>query len=310
MINAEKLSLGRTTYGLIFSNNSSYTTRLLLDFAIEHIHDTSLDLPDGQDMRALITVHDLPILFWALACAHWPNGFQYSRPCISDPTKCMHVTNAKLALNRLQFTDRNSLTKTQRQHMTNAAPRSMSIDSIKRYKEEFLRGVDRQVEIKAGAGSVRLILKNPTAAQHVQAGFDWINSIEEAYPASLAMSDKERDSYLYNQGRATVMRQYSHYVNKIIVDGADYDDADTINGILGDLSADDQTRRDFMKEVAKYIDDSVVSMIAIPTYTCPSCGGAQNVGRETTKHPDYIPLDVSAVFFSLVAQRVGRIEAR
>jgi hypothetical protein len=310
-LNAEKITLGRSTWGLLFSNTTSYTTRILLDFIASHIHDTSVDLPEGTDIRDIMSVHDIPHLVWGQACAHWSSGFQYSRPCVNDPDKCKHISHGKLFLNMLQRVDDNALTTLQRAHMTNTGSRSMTLDQVSLYKREFLRThVDQKITLKAGSGDLTMVLKNPTASQHLRAGHLWVNHIEEAYPNSIGLDASARDAYLWQQGRATLMRQYAHYIESVTVDGQTFDQEETINSLLDVLSADDNLRGDFLKAIAKFIDDTVVSMIAINTYECPSCKMRQNKGREETKHPDYIPLDPSSVFFSLVVQRVGMIEAR
>lgn len=309
-LQAEKVSLGRSTWGLLFSNTSSYYTRVLLDFTLEHILDTSVNNPTEVDLRDLISVHDLPILFWGLARAHWPNGFQFSRSCVRDATKCKHVSHGMLNLGELFRVDNKSLTQAQRKHMTSVGKNTMTLDSLQRYREEFLRGATSNVTLKAGDGEVVMTLRSPTAAQHIRAGQDWVQSIEEAHPTALEMSEDDRDNYLWNQGRATTMRQYTHYVQSITVAGQTFDDQETVAMLLDNLSKDEAVRLAYMKAVAKYIDDSVVAMVAIQTYKCPSCGELQTAGREKGRFPDYIPLDAGAIFFSLVAQRVDEIATR
>lgn len=309
-IHSEKLSLGRATYGLIFSNVSGYIARTLLDFVVDHIHDMSLDLQDGDDVRKYIQVHDLPILYWAIACSHWSAGFQYSRPCISDPTKCNHVITEKLNLKYLQVTDKKCLTERQKAHMTKVMPKSMTLESITVYQDEFLNRMKVVKEIDYQGSKISFMLRNPTALEFIQATYDWVNAIEEAYPASLSMSDKERDRFLFNHGRATTMRQYAHYVQSISVSDQLYDDRASVAGILDDLSSVDSIRKAYMKMVSEYIDSSVVSMIAIPTFTCPKCNGHQNVGRENTKHPNWIPLAVESLFFQLLGRQIASIESR
>jgi hypothetical protein len=309
-IQAEKVTLGRLTWGLLFSNASSYYSRVLLDFVMDHVHDTSVDLPEDKDLRELIMVHDLPILYWGLAKAHWTNGFQYSRPCIADPDKCMHISHGKLNLQELLRQDDTAFTAYQRKHMGNVAPRSMSLASIQSYRDEMLRGSKSKVNLKAGGGSVEVVFKTPTALQHLGAGQLWIDNIEKSTPESLGLPVDERDDFIWAKGKATTMRQYAHYVDSIIVGDQNFSQEETVYELLDMLSADDTVRDEFLKAVAHYIDESVVAMVAIQTYVCPSCGTRQNAGRDKSKFPDYIPLDPGAIFFSLVAQRVAMIAAR
>ena len=50
-INRDKITIGRSTYGLLFSNVSAYTHRTIMDFVVEHLYETSLDLKDNEDIR-------------------------------------------------------------------------------------------------------------------------------------------------------------------------------------------------------------------------------------------------------------------
>lgn len=306
-ITSDKVTLGRATYGLLFSNNTSYASRALLDFCIDHLYETSLDLKEDEDLRSHIKTLDLPVLFWGLACSIWPNGFQYMRSCISDPEKCQHVIKEKLDLKKLQFSNKAQLTQRQITHMTRRERGSMTLESVQRYSDEFIKGQLREVVIN---DSVKMKFQVPSALQHIESGYRWINAIEENYGRALTMDETRRDKYLLSQGKATVMRQYGHFVKSITVGGEEYDDQETIEDILSDLTASDDVRDKFLKAASKFIDDSVISMIAIPTFVCPSCGGEQKPAKENTKHPGLLPLDVNNVFFALAVQRIRRIEAR
>ena len=306
-ITSDKITLGRATYGLLFSNNTSYATRALLDFCVDCIYETSLDLKDNQDIRQYIKTPDLPILFWGLACSVWPNGFQYMRACIADAEKCNHVIKAKLDLSKLQFTNTSELTKRQITHMTKRNRGAMSLESIKLYQDEFIKGQARQVSLNE---DVKMTLQIPDALEHIDAGYRWINAIEENYGRALIQEESKRDNYLISQGKATVMRQYGHFVKEVNVSGEIFDDQETIEGILDDLTASDEIRDKFLESVAKYLDDSVISLIAIPTFKCPNCQEEQKLEKEKETFPGLIPIDVNNTFFTLLVQRIQRIEAR
>lgn len=306
-IDAEKVSLGRTTYGLMFSNGTSYTTRLLLDFVVDHIYESTFSLKDGDDIRNYIRIPDLPLLIWGMACATWPNGFQYQRSCIADPEKCKHVIQEKLNLSKLLWTDTTALTERQVKHMSNRQRHTVDAESVKRYVDEFIVGQDRKVEI---SDQLSVILRIPTAVEHIDAGYRWINTIEENYGRSMSQSEETRDEYLLKQGKATTMRQYAHLVQGIEVNGVLYDEQEVIEDTLNDLTADDTIRNTFMEKAMRYLDDSVVSLIAIPTYKCPSCGKEQPSKKDGTRFPSLLPMDVNQTFFTLLVQRLRKIEAR
>lgn len=306
-ITADKVTLGRATYGLIFSNNTSYSARVLLDFVIENMYESSLAIKEGDNIRNYIKTPDLPILLWGLACSIYSNGFQYTRACISDPEKCNHILKEKLDLSKLLWTDSTALTQHQINHMTKRQRGSMETDSLKRYTDEFIRGQKNKVNL---TDDVSITIKIPTIVEHIDSGYRWINTIEENYGKALIQDESKRDDYLISQGKATVMRQYAHFVESIEVAGDVYDDVETLEEVLNDLTASDKIRNTFMDKVADYLAESTVSMIAIPTYTCPSCGGDQSPTKTNASFPNLIPIDIIPTFFTLLLAKLRKIEAR
>ena len=316
-ISQDKITLGRSTYGLLFSNVSAYTNKTLLDFIADNLYETSLDLKDNEDIRDFIQLPDLSLLIYGLAAATWPNGFQYERACITDVDKCKHVISEKLNLSKLHWTDTSELTARQIQHMTNRNRAKMSKESEKIYLEDFIRGRDQKIQLTE---SLSFILKQPTVNEHVQAGLRWINEIEEAYGRALTQDESTRNDYLINHAQASSMRQYAHYVKSVIVDEDEIDGVEEIDNALSDLTARDDVRDLFMDKVAEFLDNSIISFIGIPTYTCPACGGNQRHSEEQekafkdglikVKYPEMIPLDVAQTFFPLMVQKILAIQQR
>jgi hypothetical protein len=127
--------------------------------------------------------------------------------------------------------------------------------------------------------------------------------LEDSFGVSLA--GQERNAYISEQGRITALRQYSHWVSKVTIEEEEVgDDRDTIEALMGLLSSDEQISKTFFEEVGKYIDDSVLSLIAIPKHKCPACGHEQSSDEKA--HPYLIPLDVSKVFFTLLTHRISK----
>lgn len=306
-ISSEKVVLGRNTTGLIFTNSSSYTSKALIDFAVDNLYSTSLDLADNANIRNHIDIRDLPIIIWGMACATWPKGFQYRRPCVIDPDNCKHVITELIDLSKIQFTDNSRLTELQIVHMSNRAPASMSVDSLITYKKQFLNGIDTKVKL-TDSGSI--VLKTPTVQEHIDAGYKWVSAIESKYGQVMTESNEDRETHLFKHARATAMRQYSHNVKSIEIGDDVYDDRETIDDALDDMSGDDKIREKFLETVATYIDDSMVSIIAIPTYECPSCKKQQVPSKNIGMFSGLIAIDVAQTFFTLLVQKLRKIDNR
>lgn len=303
----EKVSLGRATYGLIFANNSSFTSAAMLNFCEEHILSTSLTLPDGESIRKYISVLDLPTLFWGMACSIWPTGVQYQRACTHDPDKCEHVVHEQLDPSKLLFVDKSRLTARQIAHMSKREKGSVSVEALTIYKDEFLNGQPKVIKF---SDELSLIVAIDNAQEHIDSGYRWVSEIEETYPSALIRDEKERDEYLIKQAKSTVMRQYAHFVKSITYMDVEYTDRKDVEMVVGDLSANDELRKMFQDKIKEFIDESTVSVIAIPTYKCPACGNEQREAKDGEFLQGLIPIEVMSNFFTLVGQKISRIEMR
>jgi hypothetical protein len=178
---------------------------------------------------------------------------------------------------------------------------------IKRYQEEHINIGSRSVSINE---DLTMVLDVPTIQQYEDSGFAWVDGIVRMMEDSFAVSlqGNQRNSYIAAQGKLTSMRQYGHWVSKIIIGEEETDDdRETIEELVGLFSSDETISDKFITEVGKYIDDSTISLIAIPTYDCPACNYNQS---EDTKHPYLITLDVAQIFFILLDQRMEKVEDR
>lgn len=303
----DKILLGRATYGMIFSQTTTYSTKAMADFVLEHFHSSSLKVDDTDSILNYIKTPDYQILLWGMTCAVWPNGYQIQRACVSDVSKCTYVTTEKVNLTRLQWTDESSLSALQLQHMTNRQKQSVTVDQVKLYAEQFTRGAKTKVKI---SDEISVILQMPRLVDFIDAGYRWVNSIEEQYGRAMGMAEDERNKYLMSHAQAQAMCQYSHLVQAILVNDDEIDERADIVNILADLSSQDSIRTEFLQAVMKFQNESIISFVAIPNYKCPSCGGMQHPKAIEGQDHELIALDVGQTFFPLLMQKLSMIEDR
>ena len=301
----DKTTLGRLTNGMIFSNTSVYQNSYLLNFAFQYVFDTNAKELNIDYLKSIIKVTDIPTILWGLGLAIYPNGYPYVQACSNTEGSCQHLIKEMLDLGKLVFTDNRSLTAWQRKRMTQRKQR-MTDEDIKRYEQEHIRGGIKLVELTP---AVSMNLRTPVIQDYENSGFSWIDSIvkmmENAFQVPL--KGNERDEYITQQGRLTTMRQYGHWVGEVIVPDAEIsNDRDTIEGLAGLFSGDEELRNRFIEEIGKFIDNATVSMVALPKHNCPACQWPQ-ASVDEKRHPHLIPLDVARVFFSLLYQRINKV---
>jgi hypothetical protein len=308
---ADTIEFGRSTYGLIFSNTSVYTVSRLVDFALEHMQDTTLNSPDisSSELKKIISAQDIPSLLWGVACAMYPNGFNYRRACVSNPDKCQYIAEELIDLSKLLWVNKKGLTDWQRVHMVTRSPKSKTIEDVKRYKQELRCSENKSYPIDT---DFNVVLKIPTIEEYVESGFNWISSLVSLVEdtAASGADAEEKNLHITRHGQATGLRQYLHWVNRIEIDTNTIDDPDTLATTFDAISCDLELQDTFLKFVSTYISSSTIAVVGIPEYNCPNCGGSQEGNKEVPTHSSIIPIDVTQLFFSLIMGRMEKIAAR
>ncbi len=311
----DKISLGRYSYGLLYSNLTAYTVARLVDFAKDHIYSTSVmsDQLHNNNIKAHLDSRDLFAFLWGFATTMYPRGINYQRGCISDPEKCKHVVSETLNVTKLQWTNPDALTDWQKSFMSNRSARTQTLDNVKRYKTELARTQNKRFTInKDSSCELYITLKSPTLEEYVETGQRWIGDITSQVESMLGSDSVlgQRNAEIIKHGQASIMRQYSHWVESIEYDKVLIKDRETIENTLSSLSGDDVIRADFQETVSKYINESTMSVIGIPVYNCPVCGTSQETEGAYPRVSEIIPLDVIQLFFALLSQRIEKIIVR
>jgi len=297
----EKIWLGRQTSGLVFSNTMVYTVEKVLNLVMKKIIDCSLENYTISKLKRLIKVTDLYPLVWALACAKYPRSYKYVRPCDAGPSKCTHLVEGDISLPKLFWTDHNALTISQKRHMSRRDDK-FNEQQIRKYQDEHMYGGDKEIVM---SDTMSVLLSVPSIEQYIKSGRNWIEDIVEMTEGSMsASSEDEKNEHIYKQGLISALRKYGHWVKEIRTNIGIVKDQETIDQLLNNFSGDENFVKLFEKSVAEYIDDSTISLIAIPTYTCPVCGTEQKEGNGEDRFAHLIPLDVINVFFTLQDQRI------
>ena len=301
-LSEEKIGLGRATYGLAFANNSVFFAGWLIDFALSHVYDTSLKAEVAEDIRNRINQLDVPLLIWGLACAIWPNGFPYARAVLDQTTEQTKVIKEKVNVGRLLWVDNNSLSPWQISHMAQRHGNSMTAESLDKYRSEFVRGKGRSVKLN---DTISVTLRVPNVNQYLISGKKWVNNIVAMVDNAFSMppNDSVRDNYIMDQGKATNMRQFAHFVESLEVADGLIEDVDTLDQTFDALSSSDAIREAFFKGVKSFIEDSTIAVIAIPVTE-------DNEKSDLPRFPHLLPIDVMSVFFIRLAQTCLQIQAR
>lgn len=311
-LSTSRIELGRRTRGAIFSNESAYACRILIEFIQDHLHDTTLQSSDAS-LAELIQTPDIHHAIWGQALSIWPNGFDYRRSVFGLEPGQDRIITERLALSKLQWIDSSQLTPWQIAHMAKRSGSSMSKADVERYRSEFTIGKERRVTIQDDEGGLRdridLMLRVPSAAEHFYAGSLWIDTMANMAEAALGMniSDGERNEYVNNMSKATRMRQLGHWVKEIYIVRGDEEvvinNREDIDNALDELSQSDEISKNYLNVVNPYIEDCSVAVIAVTTVH-------EKEERRLPRFPHLIPIDAWTTFFLLLSQKIEQILQR
>lgn len=310
ILNSDKITFGRYSYGLSFSNTSSYTTGRIVNLALSHVYSvTSITEEISlEELDKYISSQDINMLIWGFMCSMYPNGFKYRRSCTSDADKCNHIESDTLNLTKLDYYNIGHLSEWQKHFMTKRKPNSQSLEEIKRYKEELKTSRKSKIIIYKGTDKeIRITLKSPTISEFIESGYTWINNITEAVNTALGSDDKieERNTLIKNHGQATSMRQYLHWVDSVEFGTNVVSDIGTLKDVFDRLSGEDEVKEKFITGVINYINHTTIALVGIPTYDCPKCNMVQKTNPDISdEFKDILPLDLMQLFLVLLTQRM------
>ncbi len=313
---SNKISMGRMTYGMSFSNHMVYTAELFAELLAECEYNSTAN--EKVDLMEVISVQDFMTIVWALACAIYPNGFNYRRSCVNSPDKCNHVVEERINVARMLRVNQKAFTQEQLVFMGNKKNRSVSLEEIKKYQAGFAANFNHEKTLTSHrtGQKMKVLFKVPTLREFIDTGDKWATSISAAVLEALGADadfDK-RNSYMQDLAKVSSSRQYLHWVDHIVIDTDPITDRTAIEEIFTSVvSADDDLREQFEEAVTEFQNATTVSVVGIPNYRCPSCKGIQHRtegAQEDEDVPAIIPVEAVSTFFDLIFQKVSLIRQR
>lgn len=314
-----EIKLGRETMTLVYSNYSVVTMRIIVDFIIEHINQTSIKGSDDIDLRDYISVHDYFPLVCGMLASMNPEGVGVVKTCVNSAVlgedgmpKCDFKVRGIVDLKKLLWVDRKALTKSMLNHMANKTWDSMSLDSVKEYQLSIASLAEKEYELTSDSGlKYKIVFGLPNLKDNITKGEEWVNGIITAAEEMFTDTDtpEQKNKKVDQLALASILSVYNTFIKKFIYpDGTVNDDSTTYDEILSTLAVDDSSFKDFVKSISDYITNSAIAMIATPNFTCPKCDKKQGNLRDSFK--EFIPLDIVSYFFVLCDLRTKKTQER
>ena len=308
---SDKVSLGRSTHGSIFSNMSSIIVDRVSSFIVKHIHDTTANMPVSKLLK-YIKVQDLPVLVWGILVTMYPSGVQYKRACLNK--ECKYIAEDLINLILMLRVDKKYINDRMEDGniMLESKPKSVSKEDILKYQKTLSPVVTMTLTSDNGQ-DIDFDMSSPSVEDYVINGKIWIEDIVEMIESNITdnATRDEKETEIMKHARATSMRQYDYWINGLSFNENIVTDKPTIRTLINHLSSEDNIRKEYLKGVLEYINDTTVVVVGVPSYDCPSCSKPQqDENKKDTVFKDFIPVDLLSIFFYLGEQKIQKILER
>jgi hypothetical protein len=300
--------LGKESNGLIYSNYTVITTKIIIDFLRDKIQSVSLTLEEDEDVMEFISIFDLfPIINGLLANIN-PRGHNYISTCKNslkeggDGMLCSNRIEGTIDFLKTLWVKRSSLTDIAIMQMINNGPNTIDKDSLSVYKEEITGNKDKDISLDFGESRIKLELKDCSIADYIKYGEVWLELLLSSTDSMFTENSSEAAKYewLTIIQTSVGLTTYNHFINSVTIsndeESVKYDKYSEIDDVMRELSMDTIISEKVIDGINKFIDKNSISLVGVPSYTCPDCGIEQNEGREKLDFSEIIPINPVKTF--------------
>lgn len=314
-------NLGRATYGLAFSALTGLTTSKIVDFLIEFIFETTIDIDLTQfeptdanhPLRKLIHSEDIPVMIAAFMESRFPKGYPYERACLDNPGKSNCVIKRTFNLKELIINRTSTLDNNHFMFMCDRRSRVRTMDEVLNYQKTLINNEAKRYNVGMFNGyEIFITVKSVNIADMEASTNSWIGSLVSSVEKLVSEDTNmtKRNQLLNQMSLASIARQYTHYISQIDIGHAVMDEKEAIEEQLSVFSAHDEIRKKIMEAVVTHLEKNVISIVAAPVLQCDNCGKSTKDEATKTNFTNAVPLDTIQLFFVLFLQILMQLKDR
>jgi len=308
-INTHIVELASQTSTFIYSNYSFAVQQKVVEFILRHIENSTLNVKKDELLN-YIDLNDLNILINGILTSIYPNGVTLTRYCVNNAKVdsktgnrlCDFKISGNVDTRQLVFTDLNAIDEDGKALMSRRTPNSVSLEEVTQYRNKLKEKVTKaDFTIKSSNGEeIVFKLKPVTLKEYFEKGQKWLDYLMSLVTDSFTetTTDSEKNDLMSLMSVSMYLNIYSSYVELVKHNDDIYSSFEDVTGVLELLSSESKSiAGDIFNRILAFIEDSTISIIATPSYTCPQCGEKQNNSENSFK--DLIPLNVIQYFFEI-----------
>lgn len=316
------IDLGRSTAALIYSNYSVVFTRIVTDFIVDNIVDTTIKLKPEDDIRTYIKTQDLYPLINGIISAMHPKGVKIYKACHNtfkfnkdNKPICDFFAEATVDTKKLLWVDKKALTPKHLSHMSHKQPKSVSTSEVLEYQQslEILKPKEVKIVVdKENDSWIKFTLSTPNLLDYVTVGEQWVTDLIKETEKLFTKEDSQetKTSIIEDMVGAVKSNIYNSYVKAMeFSDGTRYNTTEEIIQMLDVVSSDLSVHNELIKEISDYLGNCAIAIIATPNFICPKCKASQTDVNSDDTFKEFIPLNLLENFFDLRGLMLKKIRS-
>lgn len=319
----EKTESGRETSGYVFSASSIYQNRLLIDFILEHVVNTTAGKLPPQELSKLVKLTDLEPMVLGAAAVNYPDGYPLERPCLTNHGGCGHVVKRTVNLHRMLFVRNSRISNSQFDLMDKKAG-PVDVKTIRDYQDSVRPEVSQYIEVEAG---IYLKLRNPSIYDAVRISGAWMSRMDSRAKQLIPSNanEQQRELYLVRATSIAMVMSLGHWVEALVEreeNGVDYKTVITrvyegkdpdlqsksdleMDKFLEDISGDSEMADKITEGIEKFINEMSLTSVCVTKVVCPNCNHPVT-GDNKSDHPHLVQVNPIELFFTLLHLKVQR----
>lgn len=300
----ETAKVGVNSYGLLMSASSGIYVRNIIEFCLQFVEATSLEI-GGDDLKnALIDridKDDYWLLIVGMLAAKFPSGIPWGLSCLNP--ECDHVSEGRLNLARAIRMGSSLISDEQRAlyyRQRGDDDNTISYEDQAEYRQKH-QSVAASVFETDG---VRVEFGRCSLGDFFDVTEEWKDEINETTTRALTdyATEKDRENHLRVNAESRRLTRYLHMVKSITIDEGDgkvsvATTREEIKTMLGELSPDRTYVAEFEAAVTKFTEMSRLAVFGYMGKNCPHCGKEQ--GEKNGDFRGIVTISPDRLFFVL-----------
>lgn len=294
---------GWLTGGFTFSASNIMSMATAIRFAMDHLAETTYPTKDPVEMLKAIDLTDVHVLLGSFAATIYPDGFPMVRGC----PKCKTTYKSLISIPRLLLADNSKLSLEQREiiSLTPGMKKRLTQEQLASYRQQHKWNTDlNRYEVEGY--EVVFYFKVPTIYEALENSEKWAADIRNTLVESMGseISDNQRNNFMADRAAKTILSQYSHWVQKIVVRGKTIEDPTAVSNSLGNILGHEAVKNAFVSCVRRFIRSATIGVVALPPHQCSTCKHIINDDEDSSLLPNTVALDPLELFFVLVTRSI------